>query len=225
MWPSLFYEDFVLGIQEVLTAGGVTIGNHLVPVSFRCCIVDAPARAFGLNHWNHNSANACSKCKVGGHRCAVPGFERTIAFLGVDHQLRTDAEFANIVVEDHHKGWSPLSGILKLVTRVPFELMHSGYLGNVKKAISAHLTGQFGFRGLHGKKQNILNSIMKTLASYYPSEFNSRTEEFTLFVHYKATQLRQFLLYTAPVIFKDAVSHETARDMYPFCQDILETYV
>ena len=169
-------------VQEILEVleGGILIRNKLLSLTIRCLIADAPARAFVLNHYGHNSSNPCSKCKVEGQRCTVPGFAGTMIFQGTRHELRTDHDYQNLVDEDHHKGGSPLSPLLGLTTRVPFEIMHSVWLGNCKKVISAHVSGKFGFRRMNGRKLEIINSRMLMLQQYCPSEFNRRPQEITI---------------------------------------------
>lgn len=242
--PFDFFEEFIQEISEIHQEGGIIIRNQRLPLTIRCFIADAPARAFSLNHFGHSSANACSKCKVEGHRCNTPGFGGTMVFLDTEHELRTDIDYQNLLDEDHHKGRSPLSPILPLVTRVPFEPMHAVYLGNVKKLLLAHVGGEFGFRRLNGRKLKILDSRMKDLQLYCPSDFNRRPQVLSSFRKFKATEFRQFLLHIAPAVVKDIfeedyynhlmilhavmrllVSEETPRDMYTFCREGMKTYV
>lgn len=115
-----FYEQLIQEITTIREEGGIAIYGRHLPVTVRCLIADAPARALVLNHFGHNSVKSCSKCKVEGHRCTVKGFERTTVFVGIRHERRTDQEYRNLLDDDHHKGGSPLSTVLGLVTRVPF---------------------------------------------------------------------------------------------------------
>ena len=204
--PFDFYEQFVQEILEVLE-GGIFIRNKLLRLTIRCFIADAPARAFVLNHYGHNSSNPCSKCKVEGQRCTVRGFGGTMIFQGTRHELRTDHDYQNLVNEDH-KGGNPLSPLLGLTTRVPFEIMHSVWLGNCKKVISAHVSGKFGFRRMNGRKLEIINSRMLMLQQYCSSEFNRRPQEITMYHNFKATEFRQILLYTSPAVLKNAFSED-----------------
>lgn len=185
-----FFEEFLQEIEEVNEEGGILLRNRRFPVRLRCFIADAPARAFGLNHFGHNSSYACSKCKVEGRRCITPGFERTMVFPGVEHQLRTDDDYENRLDEDHQKGKSPVSLFLPLVTRVPFKILHSVYLGNVKKILLAQVDGNFGFRRLNGRKMEILDSRILDLKNYCPSDFNRQPQEFSSFHAFKATEFR-----------------------------------
>lgn len=154
-----FYEQFVQEILEVIE-GGIYIRNKLLRSSVRCFIADAPARAFILNHYGHISSNPCSKCKVEGERCTVPGFQGTMIFQGTEHELRTDYNYQNVMDEDYQKGGSPLSPLLGFTMRVPFEIIHSVWLGNCKKVISAHVSGKIGFQRMNGRKLEIINSRM-----------------------------------------------------------------
>ena len=89
-----------------------------------------------------------------------------------------------------------------------------------------------------------MNSRMLLLQSYCPSEFNRRPQEVTNYHHFKATEFRQFLLYTAPAVLRNVfledhyrhlmilhsvmrllVSEDTSRDMYAVCQRDLDAYV
>ncbi|XP_043474343.1 uncharacterized protein LOC122506302 isoform X1 [Leptopilina heterotoma] len=240
--PFEFYEAFAQELMDV-QENGVLVRNKLCFLNVRLFIADAEARAFVLNHYKHNSTNPCSKCKVEGHRSTVPGFERTMVFPGDEHPLRTDEEYQNLIDEDHQKGGSPLAALLPLVKRVPFEVLHSVYLGNTKKILCAQVGGQFGFRRLNVRKLQILDARMSELILFCPSDFNRRPQVLTKYHAFKGTEFRQFLLYTSPAVVKNVFdedyythlmilhssmrllnSSNTLRDMYPFCREALKSY-
>lgn len=94
------------------------------------------------------------------------------------------------------------------------------------------------------RKVEILDLRMTNLQIYCPSEFNRRPNKFYMFSHFKGTELRQLLLYTAPAVLLDVVrekyyehfmllhfvirflSLENIPDsMYVWCQEALESYV
>ena len=239
-----FYEQFVQEILDIRAEGEIEIRGRRLPLNIRCFIADAPARAFVLNHKSHNSSHACSKCKVEGHRSTVPGFEAIMVFPGIGHEARTDEEYVNLIDEDHHKGRSPVSILLGLVSQVPFECMHSAWLGNVKKVLEAKVGGKFGHQRFNVRKLNIFNSRLASLAPYKPSDFNRPPRAITEYHNYKATEFRQLLLYTSTSVFKNVfpqeyydhlmilnsvmrllISEDTPREMFPFCQESLESYV
>lgn len=121
-----------------------------IAINNSCFIADAQARAFALNHFGHMSLNACSKCKVEGH-CSEEtlSFRGTTIFPGIQHALRTNQQYRDVVDEDHHKGRSPLEPVIGLVTQVPFEPLHLIYIENVKKILYTYVYGKYGyfFRG------------------------------------------------------------------------------
>lgn len=242
--PFDFFEKFVEEIVTICAEGGIVIHDRRLPLHIRCFIADAPARAMVLNHYGHTSSNACSKCKVEGHRCEEIGYRGIMVFPGIRYSVRTDEEYNNIVDEDHHKGPSPLHSILGLVTQVPFEPLHLIYLGNVKKVLHTLIQGKYGLQKLNRRQLDILDSRMMVLKLYCPTEFNRRPNKLNMFHHFKGTELRQFLLYISSAILENVLHEEyyehfillhcvirilscdnITDDMYIFCQEVLETYV
>lgn len=137
-----------------------------------------------------------------------------------------------------------MADVLPIVTRVPFEKMHCVYLGNVKKVLSAQIDGCFGFRRLSKRKMDVFDARMRELQLYCPSDFNRKPQELSDFNKFKATEFRQFILYTVPAVAKDVfdeeyyqhfmilhaimrllVSEETPQDMLQFCREGLKHYV
>lgn len=233
-----FFEQFVHEVSEVRN-NGILIEGRRIFLTIHCFIADAPARAFALNHAGHNSSKPCSKCKVDGRH-----YMNREIFEGTTHQLRSNDEYRNMVDDDHHVGRSPLNELLDLVTRVPFEAMHSLWLGNVRKAISANIYGKYKLQRMSARKMEIVNSRMLNLAMFCPSDFNRRPQKMSAFCAFKATEFRQIALYTAPSIFKNVfeddpykhflllhvvsrllVSKATSPEKLSFCQKALETYV
>lgn len=186
--PFDFFNPVVQEIVQIQDEGGVRINDKQLSLEKRCFIADAPARAFILNHFGHNSFNPCSKCKVEGSHCSKPGFERVMVFLGTDHASRNDADYFNVVDEDHQNGESPIAQILPLVSRVPFDPMHLVWIGCVKKILSCIIEGNFGFQRLNYRKIEIMNSRMLQIDEYCPSEFNRRPKEMSLYKHLHSTR-------------------------------------
>lgn len=236
-----FFETFIAEIMDIRAEHGIVIHNTRIPVHIRCFIADAPARAFALNHYGHMSTNPCSKCKIEGQRCDTTN---RMVYLGINYTLRTDENYANMIDEDHHKGRSALEPLLGLVSQVPFDSMHLVYLGIVKKILSAQIEGKFRHRRLNNRKLEILDGRMTGLEKYCPSEFNRRPQKLTAFKQFKATEYRQFLLYSAPAVTHNVLEeHEYEHllllhciirilqfqnitdDYYTFCQSGIECFV
>ncbi|CAH0554787.1 unnamed protein product [Brassicogethes aeneus] len=211
--PSQFFNPFVAEVMKVINQGGLILQDRVLPLQIKCFIADAPARAFALNHYSHNSAHGCHKCKVVGHRCTVQDFRGTEVFLSIDNDPRTDDEYRAMVDKDHHKGESPLSPFLDLVSKTPVEIMHLVYIGALKKTLDAVIGGKFGFQRLSGRKIDILDSRMKLMRDCCPSDFNRRPEPMSRYSKFKATQLRQLLLYTGPAVFRNVLGNDHYRHL------------
>lgn len=196
--PNTFFEKFVTDVRAIVSNGGINFRGNKIPIKLRCFIADAPARAFILNHRGHTSAHPCSKCKVSGTQSS-----RRYVFNGINHSLRTDDEYFACIDEDHHKdGTSPLSLLpIDMVSQVPFEYMHLVCLGVMKKLLSAWIHGKYlRISKLSGRSIDRISARLNILNKYCPSEFARRPRSFDICSKYKATEYRQFLLYTGPVV-------------------------
>lgn len=196
--PNIFFEKFVADVKAIISNGGIHFRGGKIPIKLRCFIADAPARAFILNHRGHMSFHPCSKCKVSGTQS-----DGRCVFNGVDHPLRTDEEYALCIDEDHHKeGRSPLSALpMGMVTQVPFEYMHSVNLGLMKKLLTAWVHGKFSRKAkLSGRSISRISNRLNIFKKYCPMEFARQPRPLDVYSKYKATEFRQFLLYTGPVV-------------------------
>lgn len=195
---NIFLEKFIMDIRKIMCSGGINFHGNKIPIRLRCFIADAPARAFILNHRSHVSCQPCSKCKVSGIR-----HEGRYVFNGTNHPLRTDEEYIRCLDEDHHKeGRSPLSMLpIGMVSQVPFEYMHLVCLGVMKKLLSAWIYGKYSrLSKLSGRSIHIMCTRLNNLKEYCPSDFARRPRSLDICSKYKATEFRQFLLYTGPVV-------------------------
>lgn len=196
--PNLFFEKFITDVNSIISNGGIDFGGNKIAIRLRCFIADAPARAFILNHRGHTSGKPCSKCKVSGLR-----YEDRYTFGGINHPIRTNEEYINCIDEDHHKdGKSPLSMLpIGMVSQVPFEYMHLVCLGVMKKFLSAWICGKYTrLSKLSARSIAVISQRLDNLKTYCPSEFARRPRAINAFTKYKATEFRQFLLYTGPVV-------------------------
>lgn len=197
--PNTFFEKFIEDIRRIMSNGGINFhGNNVATIQLRCFIADAPARAFILNHRGHMSCQPCSKCKVTGVLS-----EGRYVFSGVSHSLRTDEEYIRCLDEDHHKEvTSPLSLLpIGMVSQVPFEYIHLVCLGVMKKLLSAWIHGKYlRMSKLSGRSISLICARLEILKQYCPSDFARRLRSLHEFAKYKATEFRQFLAYTGPVV-------------------------
>jgi hypothetical protein len=101
-----------------------------------------------------------------------------------------------MIDEEHHKGPSPLVGTIGMVSRFPIDYMR---LGVVKRLILLWLKGPLNVRLGANISTQISNSLC-SLRHHIPSEFARRPRGFWEIDRWKATEYRQFLLYTGPIV-------------------------
>jgi len=88
-----------------------------------------------------------------------------------------------------------------MVSQVSFEYMHLVCLGVMKKLLSAWVYGKYSrFSKLSARAITAIGTRLEILAAYCPSDFARRPRSLNACAKYKATEFRQFLLYTGPVV-------------------------
>ncbi|XP_039308167.1 uncharacterized protein LOC113006034 isoform X2 [Solenopsis invicta] len=203
---NLFMDEFVTDVLQVLERGSIIFNYQQIPITLRAFIADAPARSWLLNHYGHTLSHACGKCKVVGVR-----YEQRMIFLGTNHRLRTDEEYIRITDRDHHKGTSPLSRLpMEMVTQVPVDYMHLVCIGVVKKLLTAWITGKYGKKAkLSGRNIDVVSKRLELLSHYCPRDFARKPRSLSDYSDYKATEGRQFILYTGPVVMLGIMEKQT----------------
>lgn len=194
-----FFQYFIQEFQLICSSNGIKFNGKLLSIYLRALIADAPARALILNHRWHNSLSPCSKCKVTGQFR-----NRRMCFLNIFNDARTDDEYLQATDKSHHlpSNESALKYLaFPMITFVPFEYMHLICLGVVKKFISALVENKYAFKDITKSDIKAISSKLLTMKSYSPHEFARRPRPLEDFQHYKATEFRQLLLYTGPVVF------------------------
>lgn len=193
-----FFHDFIHEAESIIEKGGIKCNNKIIPIKFRCFIGDAPARASVLGHVSHISKNPCSKYKVEGIT-----YKRSTRYPGINHPHRTDEEYRGLIDVDHHKNLSAIRKLpMNLVDQVPFDYMHLVCLGVLKKLVETVVFGKCQAIKLQKFEIDILSNRLTTLQNYCPREFARIPRELDKYHTFKATEFRQLLLYTFPIVSK-----------------------
>nr|CAI5823835.1 unnamed protein product [Callosobruchus analis]CAI5849544.1 unnamed protein product [Callosobruchus analis] len=145
----------------------------------------------GITH-NGNLLNVSLYCLV----CDAPAKSFLTKTKG--HTAQVDDEY--------HLGQSILTNIpnFGMVTQIPLDYMHLVCIGVVKKMIGFWLNGKLSVRIRHQKVLALSEKLrVISLRPNIVKEFARRPQAIQTYSKWKATELRQFLLYTCPVVLKD----------------------
>lgn len=200
-----FLHDFV---QEVvrLQETGIDHNGKVYGVRIKGIICDAPARSFVKQTKGHTGYSGCEKC-------TQPGIhEGRMYFPETDAPLRTNSSFNDMEDDEHHVGENPLRPIgIGMVTDIPLDYMHLVCLGVVKRILQLWMTSK-----ANGPKELRIGSLAKweiselllALKHRWPKEFARKPRSLSELDRWKATEMRNFLLYSGPVVLQRFIKEE-----------------
>ena len=123
-----------------------------------------------------------------------------MTFPEVNAALRTDQSFSQMLDEDHHLGHSPFCDIqLGMVTQFPIDYMHLVCLGVMKRILIMWIKGPLQCR-LGSRDIGEISNQVIGLKDFILCEFARKLRSLKDIDRWKATEFRQFLLYTGPVV-------------------------
>ena len=212
-----FLQDFMEELKIILDNGIIVNEKHF-DVSVRCFVCDAPARAMLKCIKGHGGYYSCERCTVKGQyeREEKKGEKKKqsgrVVLVASENEViedRTDEAFSNHEYSDHQFDLSPLSILdLCLVTLFVLDYMHLVCLGVVKRTLTFLRQGPYVCK-LSASSKTLLGEKLTALAGYMPSEFARQPRSLNELDRWKATEFRQFLLYTGPLVLKDVVKSDT----------------
>ncbi|KAJ8018071.1 hypothetical protein HOLleu_44145 [Holothuria leucospilota] len=203
-----FLNEFVIDVKKVCAEGIQYCHKHfqIVLDAFVC---DAPARAFLKCIKNHCGYNACERCVQEGVHT-----QGRLTFPNLEAELRTDASFMERRDEGHHSGISPLHELGRMfgpVTKFALDYTHLICLGVVRRLLLLWMKGPLQCR----QSSNCLKLVSERLVSfraYLPLEFSRKPRSVFEVKQWKATEFRQFLLYTGPVALRGLLPNHMYRN-------------
>ncbi|XP_046404877.1 uncharacterized protein LOC124170221 isoform X1 [Ischnura elegans] len=210
---NAFLEEFVNEAKHLVTTGLEVPEVGVIPVEISGICCDAPAKAFVLQVKAHSGYSSCTRCTIRGeyknNRVCFPGTLQTVA-------RRTHEGFLRQEDEDYHSGVSVLQDIpdLDLVYSIPIDYMHLVCHGVMKRLLQIWIGGKIPNRFSSSVVKNI-SLKLEALAKCIPKEFARKPRNLNDVARWKATEFRQFLLYTGPVVL-------CSRDISP---DILTNFM
>lgn len=194
-----YLHDVVCDLKSILKDGFVTKEGRVIPVEIAHIICDAPARAFIKQTKQHSGYFSCDRCEIEGV------YESgKVIFPLIRHNPRSDFEFRTRKQEEHHTGQSPLESLpIDMILTFPYDYMHVVCLGFMKRLIAQWKGGSIAsnIRQSFVTFQRI-NHKLNRCSSALTCEFPRKCRDFDDFERWKATELRQFLLYLGPVVLR-----------------------
>lgn len=208
--PYNVHEYLSTFIHELngLINNGLQFNNNNISIHLKGLIADAPARAYIKQVKGHSGYFGCEKCMVEGEY-----LYGSVSFNDETAQERTDDSFLNRTNEEHHVGISPLLDItgIGLVSSIPLDYMHLCCLGIMKKILhcivrGSNIPNSCGPIRLSKDQIILINNRLKIISKWLCSDFVRVPHNLNDFNTFKATELRQIMLYTGPFLFKHIVS-------------------
>lgn len=179
---------------------GVNISGHLVQISINAVICDAPARSFVTGTKQHNAYFGCPKCIQEGDF-----LNNRMTFPETDSLPRTDDSFRRRLNPEHHKCYSCIEELLDdIILRVPVDYMHCICLGIVRRILWFFSKGPMYLKLLPDTIEAFSNDLIN-MKSFITREFARKPRHLKDIKRWKATECRQFLLYTGLIVLKNHV--------------------
>ena len=198
-----YLHDFVQELVD-LQEKGIDHEGIQFEVKVNALICDSPARAFVKCVKGHNAYHACERCNA--LPCRVDG-----RMVYTDHaacERRTDKKFSKVEYTDHQKQATPfITAGVGCVSQFVLDYMHVVCLGAVKRLL-IYLTKGPDHSKLPKRSRDELSRRLSALRGAMPSEFARQPRSLEDLDRWKATEFRQFLLYTGPVVLKNLLSDD-----------------
>lgn len=198
-----YLKDFIEDAENLSRNGFKGISNTSIPIKIIGIVCDAPAKSFVLKTKGHTGYRSCSRCVQKGK-----SKDNRVYFEKTDCPVRTHLSFANQSQKKYHIG---ITDVLKLpnfnvIKNIPLDYMHLVCLGVVKKLIFMWLFCKKGPQRLAPFEVETISEKLLSLRGHIPLEFCRKPRRISDSVRWKATELRQFLLYSGPVVLKEVLN-------------------
>ncbi|XP_076684082.1 uncharacterized protein LOC143377055, partial [Andrena cerasifolii] len=172
-------------------------------LKIKSLICDVPAKSFLKYTKGHAGYSSCTKCHIVGKN-----IDKRTCFPETENiSLRTDVDFRSKTDPDHHSGTLIIEKIpgIHMINSFPLDYMHLICLGVVKKLVSLWCCGKRRTK-ISQLSQNNISLTLINLSTSMPREFMRKPRSLDVLKRWKATEFRQFLLYTGPVVLLNNIT-------------------
>ncbi len=196
-----FFSDTVQELAEQMQ-NGLTWKGKCLNIQIRCVTCDAPAKAMVKCVKQFSGYYGCDRCTQRG------SWDGRMTYPEVDNLiLRTDQSFRECQQPEHHheEKISPFSVLpIDMVKSFPIDYMHQSCLGVMKKMLLLWTRGRSENRMSSGDVARV-NERLVTLKKSIPDCFARKPRGLQEIERWKATEFRQFALYTGKIVLKGAL--------------------
>lgn len=202
------YLKYFIEEAKYLTKNGIELNGNLFKVSIMAFCCDSPAKSFILKIKSHTGFSSCTRCFHEGeylqNRICFPYQENSC-------QMRDHCGYVTMIQKSHHLREGVTSDLTELsnfdmVQSFPLDYMHLVLLGAMRKLIHLWMSkGPVTVR-LHSRQIAKISELLLSLRQFIPTEFARKPRSLEDICRWKATELRQFLLYTGPIVLKTFLS-------------------
>ena len=198
----LFLEETVGDLNHLLERG-LNVGGRVIPVELRCVVCDAPARALIKGTKLYSGYFGCDKCAQKGLWLGRITYPETR-----DLDLRTDLSFRCQSNSDHHRTDSPFCKLpMDMIMQFSIDYMHQLCLGVMRKLLLIWMKGNRDVR-ISSRHVGEISENLLNLKSAMPNNFTRKPRGLNEIERWKATEFRQFLLYTGQLALKEIIRPE-----------------
>lgn len=193
-----FASDAVQQLAELIQ-DGLTWGGRRLNIQLRCVTCDAPAKAMVKCIKQFSGYYGCDKCDQRG------SWEGRMTYPETNNlTMRTDQSFRECWQPEHHQEEeiSPFSVLpIDMIKSFPIDYMHQSCLGVMKKLLLLWTRGRTDFRMSSGDVTSVSERLV-SLKKSIPDCFARKPRGLQEIDRWKATEFRQFAIYTGKIVLK-----------------------
>jgi hypothetical protein len=197
-----FLVDTIRDLHPLLV-NGLKDGDKTYPVTLQCVVLDAPAKAMVKAVKLYSGYYGCDRCNQKGEWNGRLTYQSTDGL-----ELRTDLSFRNQSNHQHHHAISPFCELpIDMIKTFPIDYMHMACLGVMKRKLLWWKRGKPDVRLSSGQVAEISQNLLN-LQRFIPKLFARKPRSLEELDRWKATEYRQFLLYTGKLVLKGILPPE-----------------
>lgn len=194
-----YLEKFIDEIYHLQQSEIQLTSEKKVKIVLYCIVCDTLARSFLKCIKGHSGYSSCERCDIEGF------YDGHVYFQTEVGNLRTNESFRNKCDPDHHQSDSPLLRLdLDLVGQFVLDYMHLFCLGTMRRLLYLFISGPLSCR-LSSRMMQMISDYLASIRKNFPREFSRRPRGLAEIKRYKATEFRQFLLYTGQCALRNVV--------------------